>query len=123
MRRVEDRRRAPASLLVIGVERQQGCRARTAKPKTNISMLNSKQRDGVLLPVLRAGVEAAFEPASQRGASVTPVHDPGEVTAHRDRQEDRRDDDEQRQQPHGETLCSDHAPEWDHRLLRTANAP
>src|SRR5262249_29951227 len=46
-------------------------------------------------------VQALLEPAQPAGGVVAAVDDPGQVTADRDRQGDRRADDEQRQKPHG----------------------
>ena len=49
--------------LPSGLSGSNGCSARTAKPTTKIADVEQQQRDGVLLPVLRPGVDPLLEPA------------------------------------------------------------
>ena len=52
--------------------------------------VEDQQREDILLPVLRAGVEQVLEPLEHARRAILAVHDPGEIAAERDRQHDRR---------------------------------
>ena len=85
--------------LSSGFKGKLGLQDNTTKPKRNITRLNSMQREGILLPILRARVAEALQPAEEGRRTVLAIHDPGEVTAQGYGQGGRHDQDQHRQEP------------------------
>ena len=87
--RVEDRRRGE-HLLAVWVQRQIGLQSQDREPDQERHDVEGHERQRILLPVLRAGVQPRFDPSKPPRRVQTAIEHPGHVQADRDRQRKRR---------------------------------
>ena len=105
--RVENRRRLePAE--AARIERRNRLQAENDETEHEQPDREDEHRQHVLLPVLRSGVDQLLEPTQKPWPVIFAVHQPSEIGAERNRQNDRRDEEQSRKQPHGSSL-SDYA--------------
>ena len=103
--RVEDRRRLEHAQ-AARVQRRDRLEAEHDEAEDEQRDVEDDERDRVLLPVLRTGVDQILKPFEDTRRAVAAVHQPGEIGAERDRAGNRRQDQQCGKKPHG--CCLSH---------------
>src|SRR5271156_1189740 len=82
------------------IQRRHWLETENYKPVNKKNRVENQKSSRVLLPVLRSAIEFLFEPSKESRRVILSVHDPGQVTAERDRQKGRKDQHRNRKEPH-----------------------
>jgi hypothetical protein len=82
------RKKHPSSEIIEGHHR---LKRKDDQPPGKQDGIEDQQRCGVLLPIHRPALQASFAPAKKWQRTVFPIHDPGDIFAHRNRDEQRDD--------------------------------
>jgi len=108
--------------LPSGFSGMNGCKARTANPKANISVLNRSMETAYCFQFCGPVSTRGLDPPQKPGSAVTPIHNPGEVTAKGNRQ---RRDNRQSQKRRNQTWngTSSNTFRVEKRLKTTPAAP